>query len=146
MAYDAFLKIEGLLPAVQNPEIQVESFSFGVNHPNDNATGGGGAGRLVFTDLNIVKLFDKASPALFSACANGKRFTSATLDFSKTSSNADGSVFRFYKMYDVVIDGVRDMGNRHGDVSPTEEVSFDFLKIEIGFGDQKVLLQMPNRR
>ena len=39
----------------------------------------GGTGRADFSSLSIVKVVDKASPKLFSACATGRHFDEAKL-------------------------------------------------------------------
>src|ERR1043166_2845787 len=123
MSFEMFLKIEGLHP----DHIPVESFNFGASFSASSLGGGAGSGKVTFSDLSIVKLMDRTSTALIDACATGKRFRSATFSFHKWG---DQVAFASYKLYDVMLNAVRDAGNRHGDSAPTEEVSLDFRKID----------------
>ena len=84
-----FLKIEGAMPAIEGEstytghekEIQVVSFQSGVTQTISIGKGGGGAGagKAEFSSLKVFKYVDKASPALFVACAAGKHIPTATL-------------------------------------------------------------------
>ena len=66
---------------------EVQSWSFGASNPVDLIGGGGGAGKVSVSDLNIQKGFDGCSPALLGAVTTGKAFPSLTL----TASNKDGT-------------------------------------------------------
>ena len=78
MAFDAFIKIEGI-PGESTDDahadwIEVLSYSCGVSQPaSGSASSGGGASaeRADFQDFSIVKALDKASPKLALACADG---------------------------------------------------------------------------
>jgi type VI secretion system secreted protein Hcp len=76
MATDIFAKIGDIkgesVGAKHKDEIEVLSFSWGVaNSGSTPSGGGGGAGKAAFQDLSFVHDIDKATPALFKACATG---------------------------------------------------------------------------
>jgi type VI secretion system secreted protein Hcp len=130
MAFDAFLKIDGITGEGTGGTIAVESFSWGVSTQRDISTGAA-AGRPVFTDLNIVKLVDKTSPVLLHAAVNGKHLPAVQLTCRKAGGTQEIAT---YSLTGVLIGLLRDAGNRHGGEFPTEEVSFSFLKIDIVVG------------
>ncbi len=107
-------------------EIVISSFSHGITVPISIPVGGGGsAGKPAFSDLNLAKLLDKASPLLYSYAAQGRRIATAVL--SVRTSGA--SPFEFYRitLTDVLISSVQTSGG--GDV-PSETLSLNFTKIE----------------
>ena len=84
MAFDAFLKIDGIegesTDKIHPGEIEIQSFSWGVsNTSSGGAGGGGGAGKASFTDMNFMSALSKVGPSLMLACATGRHFPSATL-------------------------------------------------------------------
>jgi type VI secretion system secreted protein Hcp len=124
MAFDAFLKIEGIegesTDNKHKGEIEVLSFHWNVSHP---AKGG----RAKLTDFQVVKNLDKASPLLFEACCSGDHISDALF----TARKAGGDKFEFLKikLTDVIITSVSPAGSSGGDL-PMEQVSFSFGKIE----------------
>ncbi len=110
-SFEVFLKIEGIEGDSTDPrhtnEINVVSFNIGVLNTETFATGGGGgAGKVQFTDLTVFKFIDKASPQLFVAAALGDHIRSATLVVRKSGPNP----FTFYEivLQDVLISSVND--------------------------------------
>ena len=84
MAFDAFLKIEGIdgesADKTHPGEIEVMSFSWGVSNTGGGSTGGGGgAGKAVLQDFHFSMATSKASPNLMLACATGRHIRAATL-------------------------------------------------------------------
>ena len=72
MAYDAFLKIDGIDGESKDErhpnEIEVLSFSWGESNSGSAATGGGaGAGKVAMQDFHFTMKLNKASPQLFLA-------------------------------------------------------------------------------
>ena len=84
---DYYLKIEGVdgESTVKDHEksIQVLGFSFGESRPT-TAGGGMSTGKVVFQDMHITKMIDKATPLLFLACASNKTIPKMTLSVVKT--------------------------------------------------------------
>ena len=67
MSLDIFLKVDGIQGEARDRthanEIDVLSFTWGASNPGSGSSGGGGAGKVQFQTLNVVKRIDKASPA-----------------------------------------------------------------------------------
>lgn len=139
-AVDMFLKladsqgailIEGeSLDSKHAKEIMVSSFSQGITVPT--TVGGGGAGKAVFSDINISKLLDKASPLLYSYAAQGRHIPQAVLTLRKSGATQ----FEFYRitLTDVLITSVQTAGG--GDI-PSESLSLNYSKIEWRYVPQK---------
>ncbi len=135
-AVDMFLKladaqgnilIEGESLDLSHPkEIVALSFSQGLSLPFSPA--GGGTGKASFSELAISKIVDKATPLLYSYCAQGRHVPQAVL----TLRNSGGTVpFEFYRitLTDVVITSVQTSGASGGD-KPSESLSLNFARIE----------------
>src|SRR5262249_31260047 len=125
MAFDAFLKIDGIdgesNDSKHKGEIEVLSFSWNVSHPDKG-------GRAKLTAFQIVKVLDKASPLLFEACCTGDHISEALF----TARKAGESKFEFLKikMSDVIITSVSPSGSSAAGDLPMESVSLSFSKIE----------------
>ena len=131
MAFDAFLKIDGIdgesQDAKHKSEIQVLSWSFG-DASNATAATRGGATRNNLS-FSFVKLVDKASPLLLERTCAGQSIASATLSARKVS--ADGVAMEdFLKltMSNVIITSVVEGGNTQTDGAPLDQVNMSFLK------------------
>src|SRR5256885_7394026 len=140
MAYDAFIKIDGITgdstDRAHPGEIVLLSYSFGVTNPVRLTTGGGGAasGRNSFQDLHFTAALSKASPQLFARCVSGTHIAHATLTVRK----AGESPIDFYivKLSTVVISSYSDaFVFANGDL-PVDSVSLAFGKIEIQYKSQ----------
>jgi type VI secretion system secreted protein Hcp len=133
VAFDTFMKIEGIpgeskITEKHRNEVDVLSWSWGMNHP---ISGGGGP---EVEDFRFRKTIDKATPILFLSCCDGKHIDEATLTVSR---HIEKVRFDYYKvkMTDVIVTSV---GPKEGDMGPpTEEVSFNFSKIEMTYIVQK---------
>ena len=133
-AVDMFLKladtqggvlIEGESADAKHPkEIIALSFSQGLSVAYSPT---GGTGKPSFSELNLLKTTDKATPLLYSYCAQGRHVPQAVLTFRNSGANP----FEFYKitLTDVVITSVQTSGSAGGD-KPTESISLNFAKIE----------------
>jgi len=142
MAFNAFLKIDGVTDNSPNGEIRLESFSWGVSNAASSTTGtGGGAGKASFQDFSFAALVGVQSPKLFEAVATGKHINNAMLT---VNDKIEPLVIRFS---DVFISGYKlDEGSlftqKCGEGSipaiqlgaPMESVSFNFAKIEFQAG------------
>ncbi|TVR59958.1 MAG: type VI secretion system tube protein Hcp [Gemmatimonadales bacterium] len=140
MAYDAFLKIEGVegesTRDKHEGEIEILSFSWGASNPTTIGSGtGAGAGRASLTSFNIMKKSDKASPKLFQNCCQGRHFPKATVVFR--SSAGDNSLeYLKYEFEEVFVESVQWSGSSGGDDRPTESLSLAFGKVEVTYTPQ----------
>ena len=134
MAFDAFLKIDGI-PGESTDDkhkdwIEILSYSHGLSQPVHVAQSAHGAhttGRVDINDFSIVKSLDKASPKLALACCTGEHIP--TVVFELCRAGGDKQPYMEYKMTDVIVGSVRPGGSSHGDGLPLEEVAFRFGKI-----------------
>jgi type VI secretion system secreted protein Hcp len=141
MAVDLFLKIDGIpgesVDKAHKDEIELESFSWGETNSGapQPGGGGGGAGKVQIQDLHVVALVNKASPTLMLACATGKHLKQAVLTARKAGKGQQE--FLVFKFSDVLVSSYQIGGSSHGDQLPTDQVSFNFAKIEMEFRPQK---------
>jgi type VI secretion system secreted protein Hcp len=131
MAVDYFLKLDGIegesTDRQHKDEIEVLSFSWGETQSvEDGGGGGGGAGKVSIQDFHFTANFNKASPALFLACASGKHIKQGVL-IGRTDRKGQEN---FYKvtLTDVLISSYQTGGA--GDSVPTDQFSLNFAKIE----------------
>jgi len=164
MAYDAFLKLDGIkgesMDAKHKGEIDIMSFSWGVAQTGTHGTGGGGgAGKVSVHDITITKKTDAASPLLFLNCANGSHIKEANLVVRK----AGGTQLEYLKikLTDVLVSSYEPWGQAEAtgaaagaaagagiagglrkdkwqmaDEIPMESVSLNFSKVEYSYQPQ----------
>jgi type VI protein secretion system component Hcp len=82
MAFDAFLKLDGIKGEGAGGAITLESFSWGVSNTSSLATGGAGAGKAVYQDFSFTSRLGSEAPDLFLATVEGKRIRSGQLTVS----------------------------------------------------------------
>lgn len=135
MAVDYFLKIDGIEGESQDykhkGEIDIMSWSWGATQTGTFASGGGaGAGKVQFQDFRFTGGVSKASPKLFLSSATGQHLKYAIL----TARRAGEQQLEFYKLTftDVLVSSYQNGGSSGGDM-PTEQVSFNFAKIEFEY-------------
>jgi type VI secretion system secreted protein Hcp len=140
MAYDAFLKLDGIDGEVAakgfEKWIEVMSFSWGASNAGSSASGGGGgAGKVSFQDIHFTSSLSKASPKLMLACASGQHIKSAILSLRKAGGDATGAenVFLKFELEDVLVSSFQEAGAEQGDDRPAEDVSLNFVKIEMTY-------------
>jgi type VI secretion system secreted protein Hcp len=132
-AVDYFLKIDGIegesVDAQHRGEVELLSFSWGLNQPSSSSGSGSGAGKVIMQDFHFTRRLDKASPLLMRACATGQHIPSVVLVCRK--SNGSEKPVEYYKitLTDVLVSSVSTGGSTSDD-RPTESVSFNFTKIE----------------
>lgn len=151
---DYFLKIDGIdgesADDKYKKQIEVQSFSWGVENQGTSAIGGGsGAGKARFNDFSVQKHIDASSPKLMQACASGQHISSVILHCRK----AGGSQQEYYTitLSDVVISGYETSGlpagkRAHTAIAatsnnavapvPLEKVSLNFSKIQFDYKEQ----------
>ena len=133
MAFDAFLKIDGIdgesNDKFHKGEIEISSFSWGVsNTGTGNVGGGGGAGKASFQDLHFASSISKASPLLAKNCATGEHIKEATLTVRK-GGGEKGFEFMKIKLNDVLVSSYANGGSA-GDGLPSDQFSLNFVKID----------------
>lgn len=139
-AVDYFLKIDGIKGESKDDkhrdEIEVLSWSWGETNAGTHALGGGGgAGKVMMQDFNFVMSFNKASPKLFLACATGDHIKEASLTCRK--AGGEQQEYLKIKFSDLLISSYQVGGSSGGDVLPTDQVSFNYSKIEYDYKPQK---------
>ena len=134
---DYFLKIDGIAGESrddkQKDEIEIESFSWGETQTGSFAVGGGaGAGKVSMQDFYFTMLVNKASPALFLACAQGDHIKNAILTCRKAGKKP--VEFLKFTLSNVLISSFQIGGT--GGVVPTDQISLNFAKIEVEYKEQ----------
>ncbi len=132
-AVDYFLKIDGIPGESQDSkhkdEIELESWSWGETQSGTHASGlGGGAGKVSMQDFHFVMKMNKASPKLMLACATGEHIKSGICYARKAGKQP--MEYLEIKFTDLLISSYQTGGSSHGDVIPTDQISFNFSKIE----------------
>jgi type VI secretion system secreted protein Hcp len=136
-AVDYFLKIDGIQGESRDDrhkdEIDIESFSWGETQSGTFAVGGGGgSGKVSMQDFHFTMTVNKASPALFLACAQGEHIKNAILTCRKAGK--DQQEFMKVTMNDVLVSSFQIGGA--GGVVPTDQISLNFAKIEVEYKEQ----------
>lgn len=136
MAADIFAKLGDIkgesLDSKHKDEIEVLSWSWGVNNPVSVAGSGAGRGRAHFHDLSFTHKIDKASPALMQACATGVHLKEATITHRKAGKGQQE--FLVIKMNDVIVTALADADSSD---DSTETVSLAFAKIDVEYRPRK---------
>ena len=143
MAFDAFLKVEGI-PGESTDDkhkdwIEVLSYSSGITQTaSGSKSSGGGASseRADFADFSIVKALDKASPKLAVACADGTHIPEVMLELCR--AGGDKVKYMEYKLTNCIVSSHRPGGSSQGgETLPLEEISFNYGKIQWTYTQQK---------
>ncbi len=139
-AVDYFIKFDGIkgesADAKHKDEIDVESWSWGETHAGAATSGGGGgAGKVSMQDFHFVMRLNRASPGLMKACATGEHIKTATLAGRKAGKGQQD--YLTFKFHDVLVSSVQTGGSEDTDVLPTDQVSFNFAKLEVEYKPQK---------
>ena len=139
MASDIFAKIGDIKGESSDDkhkgEIEVLSWSWGVTQSGTMARGGGGGeGKVSFSDFNFTHHIDKASPVLLKACATGEHIKEATVTVRKAGKGQQE--FLVIKMNDIIITGVAPSGAGDG-AATAESVALQFAKVDLEYKPQK---------
>jgi type VI secretion system secreted protein Hcp len=135
MADSIFIKIDGIKGESTHKdhkdEIEVLSWSWGVENTGGTGGGGGGAGKAAFEALTFTHLIDAASPALMKLCATGVHAKDAVLSMRRKGKGQQS--FLVIKMQDVMVTSVMlDVDEDAG----VEAVELAFAKVEYVFTPQ----------
>ena len=117
--------------------LELQSWSWGESNSGSSGTGSGaGSGKVSMQDFHFVISYGISSPKLFGACATGQHIPSGVLHIRK--AGGDQQVFVEWKFTDILISSYQTGGSGHGgDVLPTDQVSFNFTKLEMEYKPQK---------
>jgi type VI secretion system secreted protein Hcp len=140
MAFDAFLKMDGVTENLPGGEMELDSFSWGVsNSATAGSTGGqAGGGKPSFQDFSFTLQVGKQSPNLFEAAVMGKHINNATLTVTDKAEpitiHFSDVVITSYKLDEGALNGHRERDGGPELGAPTESVSFNFLKVDLNVG------------
>jgi type VI secretion system secreted protein Hcp len=147
MAYDAFIKLDGVTGESQKAnhkgEIEITSFSWGVSNPTTAGhTGGLASGKAAHADFSIVKVTDKSSPTLFLNCCLGKHFDKMTLGVQKATGANSGEVYLQMDFKNVFVTSLAWAGTGGAATpgitsdTPHETVSFSYEEVKLSYKPQ----------
>ena len=139
MASDIFAKIGDIkgesLDDKHKDEVEVLSWSWGVQQSGTMAHGGGGGeGKASFNDFNFTHHIDKASPVLMKTCATGEHIKEATITVRKAGKGQQE--FLIIKMNDIIITSVAPSGAGDG-MATAESVALQCAKVDLEYKPQK---------
>ena len=139
-ASDYLLELDGIKGESSDKKhkdtIQIESFSWGVSQQGTHSSGGGGgAGKVSFSDITVTKVVDKSSPLLFKRAATGTHIKKAQLFVRK----AGGEQQEYMKitLEDLLVSSFKTAPSKSSNSVPLESVSLNFTKIEFSYAPQK---------
>lgn len=139
-AAEAFMKLGDIIGESSDPshagEMEVLSWSWGVEHPTEINRGGNVARKSKpgMGSLTFKKNVDKTTPILLEKCANGKRFDDAVLTVRKFDGS--GVEYVTITMKKVIITSVSVDNSKPGEDVLTENVTLNFSKIKMHYEPQ----------
>ena len=140
MAVAYYLKVDGIDGESKvdkhTNEIDIDSWHWGAANSGDAGyRGGEGAGKVAAQDFHFVMKVNKASPKLMEACASGKAIAKAILTATKAGETAQD----YYKvtLHDFIVSSYQTLGGTNGDELPTDQVTFNFAKLEMEYKEQQ---------
>lgn len=137
---DIFLKLSGIKGESADDrhkdEIEVLALGWSVSNPGTMAHGGGaGSGKATFSDFQITKRVDKASPILLKLCATQGHLEEGTLAVRKAGRNPQD--YLIIRMKDVIITSVSLSGTSGESSNLTEAVTLQLAKVELEYKPQR---------
>lgn len=141
MAFDAYLKLEGLEgESVRDGhvgEIEIFSFSFGAHNSGSiqGGTTGAGIGKGTVSAFSLMKTTDTTSPVIFQNCMQGKHWPTANVTLNKSGGEAALPFLKF-EFKELYCSAIQWSGGSGGDDRPMESVSFDFGAVKITYTQQ----------
>jgi type VI secretion system secreted protein Hcp len=130
MAYDAFLKLDGLTGESQKDghigDIDIMSFSWGASNSSSVGTGTGvSVGKVSVSDFSIMKSTDSVSPVLFQKCADGSVFATGVVTLQRQVKGTS-TPYLVYNFTNVYVTSIQWSGSGGAGDAPMESVSFTF--------------------
>jgi type VI secretion system secreted protein Hcp len=104
-----------------------------------DASSGRASGKRQHETIKVVKLIDASSPQLRKAETTGEHLKEVVFEFYRPNGKDKEEVYETIRLSDAIISSIQDRGaNGAGhDVRPTEEISFEYEKIEFTYAQQK---------
>lgn len=138
MATNIFMKVDGADGESKDSNhagwTDITSFTWGATQPgNMGVGGGGGTGKVSFSDLAVNAPIDKSTPALLKYCSKGSHLSSVEISVCK----AGGTQIEYAKIVltDVLVTGVNYVGANTGDVVGVA-YSFQAAKVKQQYWEQ----------
>jgi len=137
MAYDGFLKIDGIpgesTDSAHAQWIEIVSFRHDVSQPAGTATsrvGGRTGARVDIADFTITKVIDVSTPNLNRFCSDGTHIANVMVELCE--AGGDKHMYMRWTLTDVIISSVKPSGVANEEVyaRPIEEISFNFGTIQ----------------
>ncbi len=137
MAYDGYLKIEGIngeSTDSNHPQwVEIVSFRHDVSQPAGSATsrvGGRTGARVNIADFTISKVLDISTPLLHRYCCDGTHVGTVMIELCEAGGEAH--MYMRWTLTDAIISSVKPSGVANEEVfaRPIEEVSFNFGTIQ----------------
>lgn len=115
-------------------EIILNSFSHSVSLPMsmDAANTERTAGRPQFSEMSFSKMTDQSTPALYAACAQGKKLGDAIIEIGR---NENGNFMSLMK-YTLSNSMISDINTSGGGGMPSDSFSINYTKIKSQFTQQ----------
>jgi len=136
MAYDAYLKIDGIEGESSEDKhkrwIELTSFNFGGAATGAADFGSGlASGKVAMQDFHFTKRMDVCSPKVMEACCAGKTYKFADLELCRST----GEKVVYLKVhFDELIISSYQTGGAAGDGGmPSEQISFNFTKVNYSY-------------
>ena len=94
-------------------------------------------GDVILDDIVCVKELDKSSPKLAESICTGMIFPLVEIEFTKATTNADGTAGRVtyykYELTNVMVTSYNISGSAQGEEVPTEQFSLNFEEIKVTY-------------
>ena len=123
---DVFLKLDGISGESTDQdhkgEIDVEAVTFNAKRAT---------GKVKFSPLRVIKVYDASSPKLTQAAASGRHIRSGTLTFRR-SGDPNGVEFLTYKLSDLTVSSYQEGG------ANADDRTLGSLEDEVGLSPAKV--------
>lgn len=136
MAIDTHIKFKGVEGESSHKdhkgEIEVLSWSHGVNNIAHGSGGGAGKGKAEPGAFHFVHHYDKASPTLMKKCAEGTHFDEVVVTSRKSGTGQKD--FLKIHLKEVFITSVQPSGSSGGDIA--ESVSMSYASIDYSYKPQ----------
>jgi type VI secretion system secreted protein Hcp len=143
MAIDVYLQIEGIKGESSDDGhkgwIECLSVNWSVTQPRSaTASTGGGhtAERAELSEISVSKLADLASPILFQACACGKTYPKAKLEFMRADGDAKPVKYMEIELENVLLGHLASSVGEGAIMS--ESFGMKFSRIKMKYTQQKV--------
>jgi len=138
MAFDAFLKIDGIPGESADDKhkdwIEILSYHHGISQPSSktaSSSGGATAERVNFGDFSVTKLVDMASPKIFEAGCTGRHIKEVIIEVCR--AGGDKQKYLEIKMEQVLISSYTQDG---GSAFPGESISFNPGRFRMTYSKQ----------